>query len=283
MTTRDDDPNRRSWHTDAQWRALSDRIAVAESRRRRWRGAGAVMAAAASMLLIARVSGWSVGGEAAASWHTEFTRLAERREVVLADGTRIALAPATTLRYLLSDTARTIELTGMAQFTVTHNAQRPFRVHAGQATAEDIGTVFTVRAYADDPSVRVAVREGEVALAGATRDRVTTARPLALRAGRAGSVSVDGTITADTTVSAMRIEDWTSGTLSFRDASLNEVARELHRWFGVEVEVGALPSSTVRISASYPAPELAAVLDAITTATKVRALRTERGIRFVAP
>src|SRR5258708_4845829 len=67
----------------------------------------------------------------------------------LNDGTRVVLSSASTLRYPAEFTGRSrdVYLSGEGYFEVVHDSQRPFRVHAGEATAEDIGTAFGVRAY----------------------------------------------------------------------------------------------------------------------------------------
>ncbi len=55
-------------------------------------------------------------------------------------------------------------LEGEGYFEVTHDARRPFRVHAGDALTEDLGTRFVVRAYPELAAVDVAVAEGVVSL-----------------------------------------------------------------------------------------------------------------------
>jgi transmembrane sensor len=89
----------------------------------------------------------------------------ERLRLTLADSSSITLGPASTLRYSIQKTARRVELTGLASFTVTHDPNRPFIVRAGNAEATDLGTAFVVRAYSNDSTVEVAVSSGRVQLA----------------------------------------------------------------------------------------------------------------------
>ena len=86
--------------------------------------------------------------------------------VTLRDGTRLVLWPASRLR-IPSDfglRTRSVELQGEAYFAVVHDASHPFVVTAHGVVTRDVGTAFDIRAYADDPGVRVAVAEGEVAV-----------------------------------------------------------------------------------------------------------------------
>jgi len=57
-----------------------------------------------------------------------------------------------------------VYLQAEAYFVVTHDAARPFRVHARDAVAHDLGTRFVVRAYAELPRIEVIVAEGAVSL-----------------------------------------------------------------------------------------------------------------------
>jgi ferric-dicitrate binding protein FerR (iron transport regulator) len=84
----------------------------------------------------------------------------DRAELKLTDGTRIRMAPATRLRVAADYGVdrRDVYLEGEAYFDVVHDEQRPFTVFAGNASAQDLGTQFTVRSYADDGAVQVVVR-----------------------------------------------------------------------------------------------------------------------------
>jgi ferric-dicitrate binding protein FerR (iron transport regulator) len=165
------------------------------------------------------------------------TAVGERRTLDLPDGSHVVLGAASTLRI---DTAygrgsRQVSLEGQALFRVTHDSTRPFVVHAAGTLAEDLGTEFDVRAYPGDSIVRVAVIEGAVAVRRAqTTDSAALLRPrdVARIDATGGAAPV---ILHDQDVE--RLVAWTAGELNFRDATLTEVARELERWFDVDVRV----------------------------------------------
>ena len=266
--------SRRAWDTEGRWRELRDRIAAEQSeeptvhRRPNWTGRQTLRWLATAAALVLAVGGtWYARASSAPRYQTATTTRGQRASLKLADGTQVILGPASTLRYDVSSRARRVELTGLAQFRVVHDAARPFVVHAGRAEATDVGTAFTVRAFPDEQAVVLAVTEGEIALrAGAGR--------LSLTAGQVGRVDSAGVQRlAGAPADYAR---WVDGQLAFQNATLFDVARELSRWFAADVRVDARVAER-RVSATYADPTLDGVLSAITRATGSRVERTSAG------
>jgi transmembrane sensor len=89
------------------------------------------------------------------------TGIGEQRDVLLADGSRIALNTDTALTMHYSAGSRRIELQrGEALFTVKHDAARPFDVAAGKTLTRALGTEFNVDMRRSN--VTVSVLEGSV-------------------------------------------------------------------------------------------------------------------------
>lgn len=153
----------------------------------------------------------------------------QRAEVRLADGTRVRLAPASRLRVAagFGEERRDVYLQGEAYFDVVHDDAKPFTVHAGNATARDIGTAFSVRSYEEDSSVRVVVREGEVAMSGVG----------SLRAGDLGRLTSRGQATLRRDVDVDALLGWLDGRHAYEDARLGQVLREMRRWYGTDVRL----------------------------------------------
>jgi transmembrane sensor len=169
---------------------------------------------------------------------------------------------------------RRVHLEGQALFRVTHDASRPFLVHAGGTVAEDLGTEFEVRAYATEPVVRVIVAEGSVALRRESGDSAAILRPRDVaRLGTAGSVVVLHDQNID------RMLAWTSGQLNFDDAPLSQVAEELQRWFDVECRIADPALAGSRYSGPFFADSLDAGLQALDMA--MAGVRVERRGRVV--
>jgi ferric-dicitrate binding protein FerR (iron transport regulator) len=198
-----------------------------------WRGS--VAAAAVLVLLVSalvtvdRRSRRPPMPPPAAEARTFATGNGERAELKLTDGTRIRIAPATRLRVAadFGVDRRDIYLEGEAYFDVVHDERRPFTVFAGNASAQDLGTQFTVRSYADDGAVQVVVRKGAVAMSGVGR----------LARGDLGRLGADGRTTLKHGVSVDAYIAWLDGRLVFRDTPLGEVLRTLRRWHDVDVRM----------------------------------------------
>jgi transmembrane sensor len=170
--------------------------------------------------------------------NTYVTGAGERSDLLLADGTRVRLAPGSQVRVAadFGTGRRDVYLDGEGYFEVVHDESRPFTVYAGNTSVRDIGTAFSVRSYAADSAVQVVVREGEVAVAGVGR----------LRAGDMGRVSSTGEATVRRAVDVDVHLAWTSGRLVYADAPLADVLNDLRRWYGADVQladttIGHLP------------------------------------------
>ena len=213
---------------------------------RRWH-VPTLRAAAAVLVLLGAYFAWQVvrgGGTAPLVAFT--TGVGQRDSVRLPDGTRVLLGPASrvTLVEGYGDRVREVALRGEARFDVRHDAARPFTVRAGAARVRDIGTVFTVHADSG-AGVRVVVTSGSVALRAGDG-----AGELVLRAGRAGRAAggahrprADGVHGGGPGLD--------EGRLVFRDASIEEVAAEVRRWYGVELRAGDGAVAGRRLTASF--------------------------------
>ena len=153
------------------------------------------------------------------------TAKGERRDIVLADGTRIALSTDTRLSVVTRPDRRELTLaSGEAAFKVVHDPARPFTVHVGDRVLRDIGTEFD--AVRRDGLITVSVREGMVAMERPddSRRRVSLG-PGSRAEHREGSQEV--------MVLAANADDafsWRSGRLIYRDRPLSEVVDDLNRY-----------------------------------------------------
>ena len=223
-------------------RRIGERQAVVGAIRvsRRWRFA---MAAAAAVVTVAAVlSLVSTYRRSLPPRHQLYARVylttvGQRDSVLLGDGSRVVLGPDSRLEVspYMKQGARTVALYGDALFIVRHDAASPFRVSVGHALIEDIGTTFAVES--DDRAVtRVSVLTGSVRLRGTTSEAVRDTG-VTLAAGDRGTVDLTGTARAERHAPVADDAAWTSGRLAFRDAPMAQIGGELHRWYGVLVDV----------------------------------------------
>lgn len=215
-------------------------------------GLAAVLIGVASTLLLR-------GAEHRPTQRVVATAPGERVTIHLADSSVVTLGPASSVRYLLSDTIRTLELVGLADFRVQHDPRRSFVVRARNAETIDLGTEFVIRAYPEDSTVTVSVHSGRVALT-TVASRVTRQQ---LDAGAVGSVGADGTVVVQQRADVALYSAWMDGRLVFLNLSLARVATELGRNFDVDVRIPDAALSGRHVSGIYSDASLSSVLEAL--------------------
>jgi transmembrane sensor len=202
------------------------------------------------------------------------TGVGEQRTIDLADGSQVVLGAASTLRLApgFGSTSREVFLEGQAFLRVRHDSTMPFVVNAGGTRAIDLGTAFEVRAYPDE-DVRVAVTEGVVEV---RRDSGMLDSAV-LQPGDIAEVPLTGATVVKRQQNVERLLGWTRGELVFEDAPLSSVARELERWFDVEVRIDDEALGALRWSGTPKIGEsLDVILELIETALQSKGVRAER-------
>lgn len=241
-------------------RSPAPRVAAAAPRRgiRAWQVA-ALASAAALVLVVVRQVG--TGTPTAAQVYT--TQVGARDSVQLSDGSRVILAPGSTLTVAAGygEASRELTLDGAAFFDVKHDDSKPFIVKTKGAEIRDLGTAFSVKTDAAG-GVSVAVTHGIVALRGP----IESAKPaVELRAGDRGvvhgaDVAVSrGSVTADDVA-------WTRGQLVYHDTPLLEVRDDLRRWYGLELKLDGADMARRTLTATMAADSSANVLKVIALA-----------------
>lgn len=269
-----------SFHAGTEQSLATVRARIAEqekSARTTWLTARRMIPLAAAASLFAYI-GWnklSPTVTPAAVLVYETTR-GVPRTFSLPDGSEMILAPASKVEYLATAGERRIKLDGQAYFRVHHDERVPFVVSARNALAKDIGTEFAVRAYPEDPVVSVAVAEGIVDLSttsgSGTHNTLTRGDVASIDAGmRISSRRSD--ISAFTS--------WASGKLVFENAPIAVIARDLSRWFNVEIGVDPQLAGR-RLSGVYDKPALDDVLAAIALTAGAHVERSAGSVRLMA-
>jgi transmembrane sensor len=160
----------------------------------------------------------------------------------LPDHSAIWLEPGTTIRYRkdYGSANREIELAeGMAFFSVRKNAKQPFLVKApGGLQTKVLGTGFTVKAYAQTKEVQVMVSSGIVEVSDST--------------GVLGILKADQQLSygqdAPTKRTEGKLEDWRTGDLALKNASITEIARILEKRYGMHVVYNTADVASMRFT-----------------------------------
>jgi transmembrane sensor len=265
-------PNEPRFDADAAWSRFQRERGLGSGKRPRRIVPPAVWRIAAALLIVAGGSGlyWrSTHSVVAPVALTE--RVAangERPTVTLGDGTRITLNGGSRLRYPAEASRgdRDVYLEGEAFFEVPHDPSRAFRVHAGNALVRDIGTKFSVTAYAGQAKVDVVVTEGVVAL---SRDSAA-APQLELKAGDGATLAEGGAPLRMTPAMLESSVAWTNGALVFDQITVRDAAARLERWYGVRVNIADSALASRKVNARFHGERIDQVLDAITLALGAR-------------
>jgi transmembrane sensor len=286
------------WNVDVAWAKVINRIAdggpgqplvlhsrdravAGRVRRRGLRAVGVTLATLAAALVIGLL--WHPRGPGYLPLSVPVMREVssaggQQTRVMLHDGTRVVLNAGSRLRYAadFGRVARDVQLDGEGYFEVVHDQTRPFRVHARNGIAEDMGTRFVVRAYPELPQLTVVVAEGSVAL----RRDSAAGRGTVLAAGQLGRIESGGAVTVVNDVDVERWTSWTQGALVLDGMSLADAAAEIGRRFDVRVVIATPALAQRHVSARFRDEPLPAVLDAITVALGARWTRDGQTIHI---
>ena len=230
------------------------RSPVASPRRWRLATAASLLAAAAVVLLVVKRHR-AASSQAPIAARAYATTVGQRDSVLLADGSRVVLGPDSRLEVSADTPAgpRDVTLHGDAVFFVQHDPARPFTVRVDHAVIEDIGTTFAIESDVG-AATRVSVLAGSVRLRaqspGAASDTGVT-----LAAGDRGTVDLTGRAHAERQVPVADDVAWTSGRLAFRDAPMSQIAGELHRWYGVLLNVADSSLADRHVTTTFESDE----------------------------
>jgi transmembrane sensor len=216
------------------------------------------------------------------------TDRAERREVMLADGSVVSLEPETRMRIALGKVERRIILQhGRALFHVAKDAKRPFLVASAGTLVRAVGTVFGVEEV--DESTIVTVKEGKVAViqtepSAVVHSAFESEHPGAASAARATealltrneqlTVSAAGKATAVREVDAGRALAWSEGVLVFESVPLEEVARRFNQYNRSQIRIRDPELARRTVSGVFQASEPQTLIDFIRVAARVTVTRT---------
>ena len=193
--------------------------------------------AAAAIALLAALGWWRYGtGNTAFDKDTILyaTGSGETKDISLPDGSAVVLNVNSflTVPAAFRDASeRGVELSGEAYFDIRHDPSRPFRITAGDAMVEVLGTAFNLRSYPAEGFTEVEVQEGVVRLSG-----LQGGQAVDLAAGLRGAVRPGQPISRQP-APGLNAQSWRTQRLAFRDTPLNEALACLERHFNVELKL----------------------------------------------
>ncbi|UAL09249.1 FecR family protein [Caulobacter segnis] len=204
------------------------------------------------------------------------TRLGERREVRLADGSRIHLNTASTVEVSLREDSRRVRLVkGEALFEVAHDPNRPFLVDAGAAKLRAVGTAFNVRIR--EAVVELTVTEGVVAVA----ENVAAVRRVdAQRVAAGDGAVIRGGAVAPTVLNPNLLRQrvaWQDGVIELDGETLSQAVDEFNRYRDRPIIVGDPRLANLRVGGRFEVDEAAKFLTAVEGSFPVQAITANDG------
>lgn len=183
------------------------------------------------------------------------TEVGGHKSITLSDGSIIELNTDTALRVATANGERHVWLDrGEAFFQVTHDADRPFVVTAGDHRVIDIGTKFGVRREAQ--AVRVTLVEGSArveAVAGAPQhSAVLKPGDIAMATHQALTVQRQS---LETVANAL---GWRRGMLVFHHATLADAVAEFNRYNTEKIAMGDAYAAALTFNGALPTNDIAA-------------------------
>ena len=149
--------------------------------------------------------------------------------IALADGSRVWLNAGSSLTYPVSfiGNERKVSVGGEAYFEVAHDVSKPFVVNNGSMDVRVLGTHFNVNAFEDDGNdIKVTLLEGSVKIKNGNATGL-------LKPGQQAVVIKEIKVLND--VDLNLVMAWKNGYFQFDNASLQNVLKEVSRWYDVDV------------------------------------------------
>ena len=209
-------------------------------------------------------------------WADYRTSVGERRDVVLADGSRVSLDGSTALTLKYSDAERVIGLErGRAYFQVAPNRNRPFIVRVGHEEVRAIGTAFDVNLSGNN--VVVAVSEGHVKVRHGSAGQPEHD----LLAGQQLRIGEEA-LTFDR-VAPQDVDAWRAGRLVFQNAPLDEVLGSIQRYRDGRMYVSDRALGSRRFTGVFNASAPDAALETIVGLLDAHQLRIPGAVTLILP
>lgn len=163
-------------------------------------------------------------------YNTISTARGNQYQLILADGSKVWLNSASSLRFPTAFTGeiREVELDGEGYFEVAKNANKPFHVKTKTQDVEVLGTHFNVNAYNDEGVVKTTLLEGSV--------KVKADNSVVLKPGEQSVLSgANSPFTIDYSPDIDQVMAWKNGWFEFDKTEIKAIMRQISRWYDVDI------------------------------------------------
>ncbi len=180
------------------------------------------------------------------SYNTLSTPRGRQYQLTLPDGTNVWLNAESTITFPVAFTGNTrqVSITGEAYFEVTQDKTKPFIVDvAGKTSIEVLGTNFNVNAYKDEPAEKITLIEGSVKVVNGQWSMANEKTAILKPGEQAELAEAHSPFTIHHSPDLEQIMAWKNGLFVLQGANLEEVIRQLARWYDIDIRYeSAVPS-----------------------------------------
>lgn len=169
----------------------------------------------------------------AIAYNTLTTPRGGQYRLILADGTKVWLNAASSIRYptVFTGAERSVEITGEAYFEVAKVASHPFRVKVHGVQVDVLGTQFNVMAYSNENAMRTTLVQGSVKVTQPDKGLYKILTP----GEQARIDNKNGTFTLIDHADVRLATAWKDGVQAFRNADIETIMHQVERWYDVDV------------------------------------------------
>ncbi|MEO9022859.1 MAG: FecR domain-containing protein [Ginsengibacter sp.] len=165
----------------------------------------------------------------AIQYNTITTPRGGQYQLILADGSKVWLNAASSIRFPTAFTGkeREVQITGEAYFEVAHNADMPFHVKVNNMDVAVLGTHFNINAYNDEGVMKTTLLEGSVKVSEGNEN-------VLIKPGEQAQIKKSSDkIIVKKDVDMEEVVAWKNGKFIFQDADIRSIMRQLERWYNI--------------------------------------------------
>lgn len=153
--------------------------------------------------------------------------------VTLSDGTQVWMNAGSKLSYpeYFEGDTREVFLEGEAYFEVVHNVEMPFIVKTADMGITVLGTSFNVKAYPEDEEVITTLTTGKI-----EQNYMTIGETIILEPSEQAIYTKSNRLLKRMRVDVNEAIGWKNGRVILKNKPLEEIFKELARWYDFEVE-----------------------------------------------
>jgi transmembrane sensor len=229
--------------------------------------------------------------DSALVWQQKQAPKGVKLAITLSDGTKVFLNSTSRIKFpsVFNGKIREVFLTGEAYFDVHKDHRHPFIIHTANMNVKVLGTAFDVKAYPEDATSETTLIRGsvEVTMAGRPADRIILKPNEKLVINNTSVNNLPGSISKVnlpkdkphnisapqftlTSLTFYNKKDtssietsWIENKLVFKNKLFTELATQMERWYGYNIQFKNEQLKQLRFTASFEKETVSQALDAL--------------------